>query len=569
MNAQRLGGLVVGALAALLLTPAAFAGQYSGGDDCDQCAPCAADYGGGDYVEIGGAGSDVTDSSESNDQRGVYPEGWLTSGRLNLNGHGLTADRFELSWQDINSETGRVWSRLSVWPATFEYDGSLMDSNAWHLTTDDLELQHQEVTHQDLKLRYHKGEFDNMRLRYESREYQRDDITPLRTFDYRRLSYQYNFDLGCDNVTGSFRQVATAIDAPRTGATNGESDSSMLKLDARLSDTTSFYGRGTYTRFNFDNLPDDDFTGTDYTVGLKVKPNPQWEVRADYRSRDYPDDNTIPSHVAGADAYTAAVKYTPGCGDMVELGYRRSCIDYDQLHMQDPAAGPLLRGTAAITPGDVAGSVSRLTPSQDEAWVNLNWSMNDRVTTLSKVSYINSDTPGSDLVGIGSQPLFYDERWKYSTNWSYEVTGRDLLSVAYSGTNSFNDGRDGEFNTRYVEGSWSRCTGGDGYLTLAVSNADANLDFFGVLNDAHTTTDTTYLASYADSAPCFDYGLNLSLTDGSGTHDYQQFGAGVDLTCRRTGPVKLSVDWFDRSYDTYPVLDTQALEVALSYRFEF
>lgn len=569
MNAQQLGGLVVGALALpLLMTPAAFAAECQMGADCGQCSACTADYGGGDFIEIGAAASDVTGSSESNDQRGYYPESWLSSGRVSLNGHGLTANRFELSWQDISNENGRAWSRLSLWPVTFEFDGTVIDSYAWNMYSD-LALQHQEVTNQDMKLRVHDGELDNMRLRYESREYKRDEPAPLWTFKYQRLSYQYNFNLGGDNIKGSLRQIATGIDAQRTGTTAGETDSTVLKVDARLNDTTSLYGRGTYTMFNFDNLPDEEFHSTDFTVGLEFEPHPRWEVRTDYRARDYPDDNTIPSHVEAVDAYSARVRYMPGCGDLIEAGYRRSSIDYAQLHMQDPDTKAQLRSTAQLTPADVDGSVTRLTPEQDEAWVNVHWSLTDRLTTLSKVSFIDSQAPGTDLVGVGRPTLFYDERWKYSTNWTYEVSGRDLLSVAYTGSNAFSDDRDREFETRFAEGSWSRCTGGDGYLTLAVSNADATLDFFGILSDSHTTSDTTYLASFADAADSFDYGLNLSLTEGSGTHEYEQVGAGVDLVCKRLGPVSLSVDWFDRNYDTYPELDTEAVEVALSYRIDF
>jgi len=567
MNAQLIGGVVIGGLLALW-TPAVFAAQCNGVDGCDDCSACAADYGGQDYIEIGVAGSDVTDSSESNDQRGYYPEDWLTSGRVTFNGAGLTGDRFELRWQDISSENGRAWGRLSVWPATLSFNGSIIDSYAWNMYND-LTLQHQQISHDDVKLRFHDGELDNMLLRFEHRDYDRDDPNPLSSFEYQRLSYQYNFNLGCDDVKGSFRQVATSIDAPRTGTTSGETDSSILKLDARLSDTTSLYGRGTYSQFNYDNLPDDEFYGTDYTVGLKIKPHPMWELRTDYRAKEYPDDNTVPSHVENFDAYSASVAYLPGCGDRLEAGYRRSCFDYAQLHMQDPATRTLLRGTAQVTPGDIAGSYSSLSPRQDETWFNAYWSVTDRLTTLSKVSYTNTDGPGTDLVVLNSSSLFYDERWKYSTSWSYDVNGNDLLSVAYSGTNAIDDGRDREFDSRYIEGSWSRCTGGNSYLTLAVSNADASLDTFGLVSDMYTTTDTTYLVNFTDSVPDFDYGLDLAVTNGSGEHDYDQLAAGADLTFRSLGPVNLSVGWFDRNYDTYPVFDTEALEFALSYRIEF
>ncbi len=122
---------------------------------------------------------------------------------------------------------------------------------------------------------------------------------------------------------------------------------------------------------------------------------------------------------------------------------------------------------------------------------------------------------------------------------------------------------------RYLEGSWSRCVGGDSYFTMAVSNTDAAVDAFGIIDGEYNTDDTTYLMGYSDSAPCFDYGLDLALTNGGGSQQYDQLAVGADIECKRLGPVNLRVDWFDRNYDANPVFDTEALELALSYPISF
>ncbi len=212
MKAQLIGGLVASAVLALLAAPVAWADDCGDCDSCDECCTCGVDNGSMDFIEIGVTTDDVTGSTDSNAQRGLYPENWLTSGRVRFGGNPLARDRFEVRWQDVSSENGRAWGRLSLWPATLEFDGMILDNYAWNMYSG-LALQHQEISHDDIKLRFHDGELDNMLLRYETREYNRDTPAPLYSFNVNRLTYQYNFNLGCDSVKGSLRQVATAIDA--------------------------------------------------------------------------------------------------------------------------------------------------------------------------------------------------------------------------------------------------------------------------------------------------------------------------------------------------------------------
>jgi hypothetical protein len=566
MKATKAAGLLIGL--AIVLALASIAGADCG-DQCDfgdDSCSCTANGDTASYVEIGVIANDLSGSQDSYEQQGLYPVDWMTSGRLHWPGGDYARERFEVRWDDISSDNGRAWGRLSIWPATLEFDGYIRDNYAWNLYSD-RDLQRQETTYDDLKLRFHKGELDNMSLRYESREFNRDGTAPLYSYGYDRLDYKYNFNLGGDEVRGSFRQVATATDTPRTGAA-GEIDSSILKVDAKLSDEVSLYGKGTYTAYDFDNLADATFDSSDYTVGLSYRPDCDWTINADYRTKDNPDANTVSSHVSGLDAYGAKVTYLPGCGNRIEVGYQHRNVDYLQLNMQDPAISSLIRGIAQVTPHDVAAATTALSPEQDEVWTSFHWSVTDRLTTDTRVSFTDGDMPGTDLVAVNSNSLFFDQRLKRSSNWYYDVNGNDQLALLYSASESSNSARGADFDMQHVEGSWSRCTGGDGYVTFAVSNTDTTLDSLSA-GTGYTTDDTTYVAGYTDSCECFDFGLDLALTDGRGSEDYEQLAAGADLNIKRFGPVDLRFDWFDRSDSNYTVFDTEAFEVSMTYRIDF
>ncbi len=144
--------------------------------------------------------------------------------------------------------------------------------------------------------------------------------------------------------------------------------------------------------------------------------------------------------------------YIPGCGNRIEAGYRHKSIDYAQLHLRDTGVLPRLRGTAQVSPGDVAGSVSSLTPEQDETWMNFHWAVTPRLSTDTRFSYTEGDAPGTDLVAVGSPSLFYNEHFKTSSNWYYDVNGNDQLALLYSRHESSNDARDSDFDDALPRG---------------------------------------------------------------------------------------------------------------------
>jgi len=551
------------ALMVLLSASAALADAGAPADGCTACAGSGA----GDYIQIGGVVEDLSGSEESFDQLGIYPEGWLTSGRLHFPDDGFARNRFEVRWEDVSADMGRGWARVSLWPATLTFNGWLTEKYAWNQYTG-RGLQHEELGYANLRLRFHQGEADNMTLSYETREFRRDGTEPLREFSLQRLNYRYNFNLGCDRVRGSIRQTATAIDAPRMGNSSGEIDASMLRIDADLTDRLRLFGKGAYTAYNYENLPDSEMTGTDYTLGFNYMAGYNWELSGNYRTKEYPTDNTVSSHVEGLDSYGAQLTYRYGCGNRIEAGYGHQTVDYAQLEVQDPAVSALLRGTSQVTPADVASATNLLSPEQDNVWAAVHWNITDRIRTDTRYSYTEGDPVPTDLVGTGATSLFYDEVQKRSSNWYFELTSRDQLSFLYSAQESSNTARARDFELYYIEGAWTRRTGGDNYLTLGVSTTDATLDLGGTSSD-YAADDITYLAAYDGSCPCFDYGLNLAMTDGEGSEDYGQVALGADLRVKRFGPLDIRIDWFDREDASFSSFDSQGLEVAVSYRIDF
>ncbi|MBN2083395.1 hypothetical protein JW859_14465 [bacterium] len=559
--------IVLGTALIVLLSASAALAETCGLDGPDDSCTACTSSGAGDYIQIGGVVEDLSDSEESFDQLGIYPEAWLTSGRLHFPDNGFARNRFEVRWEDISGDMGRGWARLSIWPATLTFNGWLTEKNAWNQYTD-RDLQHEELSFANLRLRFHQGEADNMALSFETREFRRDGTAPLREFSLQRLQYNYNFNLGCDRVRGTIRHSATAIDAPRTGTSSGEIDSSMLRIDADVSDRLRLFGKGAYTAYNYENLPDSEMTGTDYTLGFNYQAGYNWELSGDYRAKEYPTDNTVSSHVEGLDSYGAQLTYRYGCGNRIEAGYGHQTVDYAQLEIQDPTVSALIRGTTQVTPADVSAATNLLSPEQDNVWAAVHWNVTDRLRTDTRYSYTEGDPVRTDLVGTGATSLFYDEVQKHSSNWYFDLTSRDTLSLLYSAQESSNTERARDFELRYIEGAWTRNTGGDNFLTFGVSTTDATLDLGGTSSD-YAADDITYLAAYDGSCPCFNYGLNLAMTDGSGSEDYGQVAVGADLRVKRLGPLDIRLDWFDREDTNYPGFDSQALEIGVSYRIDF
>jgi len=567
MKTHRVFGLIVGLISLLILAPA-LAQDCGCQDTCGDCYVCEVNDGTGDYIEIGVVVNDITGDEASYQTLGVYPEDWYTSGRVHFpDNYCPSAERFEVRWQDISAETGRAMARIALYPVTLGLSGYMVESYAWNQYSS-LSLQEQEMDYYDAKLRLHRGELDNMSLTYESRTFDRDGSVPLMEYSYNRLGYKYNFDMAGDRIRGSFRQVATAIDAPRTGTTSGEIDSSILKLKADLSDDISLRGKGVYTNYNYENLPDEEFQGTDFSFGMDYRPDCDWEISADYRTKDNPTDNSIASHVDAYDSYGTTVTWLPGCGNRIQAGWEHRDIDYVRLNVQDSAVRTAIRGSAQLTQADIASGTTSLTPEYDEYWTGIHWNLTDRLTTDTRLSFTDGTTPGTDLVTAGSSSLFYDERLNKLTNWYYTLTDRDQVAFLYSGVESSNTLRGNDFDMDYYEGSWTRCTGGENYLTLGLSATEASLDNEGIL-DEYTSKDTTYLAAYNGSCPCFDYGLDFALTDGTGTEVYEQLAFGADIKVKRLGPVALRFDWFDRQYDNNAAFDTEAMEVGMTYTIDF
>lgn len=531
--------------------------------ECVSCDRCATDYDTDNYIEVGATVENVTGNEDASDQRGEYPDNWLTSGRINIPKDCWNKNRFEVRWQDISSEDGRLWSRVGLWPMTLGYSGYILNNFGW-VMGNDLTLAKQKETYDDLKLRWHRGFLDNGLLRYEQRELTSDEDP----FKYKRLGYSHNFNINCGKVLGTASQTGTAFKDPTHGVTNGIIDTSALRLDAKLDDRWALFGRGTVSMYDYDNLPDNQMQATDFTIGASYKPACDWELKADFRTTESPSDNTVSSHVEGSNSFGAVLSYAPGCDKRAEAGFRHRSVDYVQLHMQDPVAAALLRGTTIVTPADIAAATSRLTPDLDEMWVSGRWKLSDKLIADGRASLTDAKDPGTDLVAAGSPTLFYNRRLDRTLNLYYDVNGNDQLALLYNINESSNNDRGGDFDMRYLQGSWSRAICAGGYFALAVSNSDASLDR-DVVGGDFTTNDMTYAANFKRELDKVDYGLNLSFTDGTGLDHYRQTAVGGDLALKCLGPLSLRVDWYDREYEAHDTLSFKSMEMALRYHLEF
>jgi len=545
------------------LASSTFARAQDGGGECVQCVTCTTDYDTANYLELGGTLENVTGNEEAVDQRGEFPANWLTSGRLHFPADCWNKNRFEVRWQDVASNDGRAWGRLSLWPMTVESDGYIFDNFGW-VMTDGLALAKQQETYDDVKLRWHRGLLDNSLLRYEKRDMQSTEDP----FKYQRLGYSHNFNLSNGRVLGSLSQTGTTFNDATHGVTDGKIDVSAVRLDAKLNDRLALFGRGTVSQYDYANLPDDEMQATDYTVGFNYKLGCNWAFKADYRNSENPTDNTVSSHVEGSNSYGAVLSYEPGCNKRIEGGYRHKSIDYTQLNMQDPAATALLHGTAVVRPADVAAALTFVTPDLNEMWLSGRWALSDKLTTDARISMIDSDAPGTDLVAVDSPSLFYNKRLDRTLNLYYDVNGNDQLAAMYNMNESSNDARGGDFDMRYLQGSWSRSICAGGYFSLVVSNSDYSLDNDVVTGD-FTTDETTYAANFKREFEKVDYGLDLAYTNGDGLDEYKQTAIGGDLALKCLGPLSLRVDWFNRDYTAQDSFSGKSLEMALRYHLDF
>jgi hypothetical protein len=526
----------------------------------------------GSFIELGYAGADVQDSEAANDQRGVSPEDWVASGRVFLPLNYFSPSRFELRAEDISQENGRAWARLTLWPATLEADGWQRDDYAWQQSGATLALTPQQSQYYDAKLRFHTGELDNLLVKYEHREFERDalDAAPLAGYMYDRLSAQYNFTVN-ERVRGQFRQVSNTTEAPRyMGAEQADTLTSLLKLEADLSDDWRLYGKTSLSTVQADYLPDDEMQASDTLLGVRYRPHCDWTFDANFETKQLPTDSTVTSRVEGVDALGASATWTPGGGDRVELGYAHRTLDYAQLHMQDEDLRPLLRSGAQLTQLQTSLVTTSSDVEQDEVYLNSRYQLARRWTLISKVRMLTGDAPGTDLLIAGRPSLYYDDRLQNYHRLEWDANGKDQFAFTHNATESSNSARGGNFDLRYLEGSWARCLGGNKYLTLAVGRTEAELDTPNV-SSAYTTDDWSYALTLADDLPAFGYALDWTLTDGSGWEEYNQYAVGADLQLKRLGcgPVGLRVDWFDRNWDTNPLYNTQALEFAVTYKLEF
>jgi len=543
------------------------AAAFGADDGAGGCCTCV-EPPGASYLVVAATAEDVSGTPQADELRGAYPDGWFVNARLFAAGGPCNSQRFELRLQDVSSENGRGWGRVALWPFSLEFDGSLRDDYAWDLHGTDPALLKQKQTYDSVRLRWHRGEAQNMQLRFEGRKINRESGSLLADLEYRRLGYQYNFNVAGTRMRGQYRQVNTEIDAPRTGVKNGKIDTSTVRLEAPLGDKLTAYGTGSVARFSFDNLPDSSMDTTDFTAGLRYSPNCDWEFSGDYRHKDYPSDNAVSTHVDGSCRMTATASYTPGCGKRIEAGYICQRFDYVQLHMQDPAVGDLFDGTAQVTPADVAGATSNYFPRIHNAWAGFRWQFSDRLSAGGRVSYNFGSPPPTDLVAEASPSLFPDKRVDASTNWDYQLSCKDTLGLGLSQQKSSLGDRSSNFNLHTVSGTWTRNLGGPGLVTLALTNTTSSLDV-PTLTDTYTSDDTTYIVTLRNEHPVVNYTLDFAYTDSSGANRYTQTAVGADLGPHRIPNLGLRVDWFDRNYKTFSAFDSQALEVAVTYKVRF
>ncbi len=176
--------------------------------------------------------------------------------------------------------------------------------------------------------------------------------------------------------------------------------------------------------------------------------------------------------------------------------------------------------------------------------------------------------PGSDLVEAGSPSLFFDERVTGLGTLTWDYDSRNQFNLSGFNQESRNSERESDFAMSYVEGSWTRCVWENGFLTLGLRETRLDLETTFV-EELYTTDDTSYMLGLSHELNDFSYALDFTLTDATGTDEYEQTGAGMDLRLKSLGPIGIRVDWFDRDYSAFPEFNSEALEVGLSYTLKF
>lgn len=528
----------------------------------DYTPPCPADW-----LELGAAFNDVSDSAASHYQYGQYPQDWLTSGRLHLGPGCLRRERFELRWWDVTSGNGRSWSRAAYYPLTLESDAALSRSYAWDSLGPDPALQQQQVALDGVKLRYHRGELDNVVLSYDRGEFNRK-AGNLGSYNYERVGLQYNFHaVRAGKLRGQFKQTGTEYDAALREIDN-RAAVSALKLDAALTGKLDAYGRATQASYKSGALPDGDASSVDYTLGVRYRPTALLELDTSFRSKTNADDNTVSSHVAGYDEYGVKLSYTPCGGGRYEAGYDHRSLDYTRLRLVDAGVADLLRASAVLKPGDLAGHYDKVSPAQDHYWYSLSRQLGRKLNFSSRLDYRRGDTPQTTLGEAYTPALFSDQNTTHQHTLTYSYDAANELALTYHGQQAMNGDRGTDYGMKYYEGSWWHGFGGGRSLLLGYRATRTDLDIPTLL-DVFNTDDDTYLASFNHELPGFSYGLNLSRTSSTGYEAYTETAAGANLGFKRLGPVGLRVDWSKRQYGNVLDMATRALEVALTYRFNF
>ena len=545
-------------------------------DTCSTCGSvsadcslgCEPDHGTSNYVEFGFLFRDLEGSEDSFNQYGHYPRDWMSSGRYNSSDMYCLRSRFEARWQDVSQDDGRMWSRLVLWPLTLESDSAIISGRAWDSFGTEPSLVPQQVAMDDLRLRIHHRDLESLALRYERFELDRKTPGMYGDLTVQRLGSTYNFELGRIDTRGQLRQTATVIDTKVPGA-SGSINHTNLKLDTQLTDDVSAYSRLGYSAYEYDNQPDSEFAGADWTLGMRYQPECDWEFRAEYRTRENPDDNIVSSHTQGFAEYGMAVGYYPGSGGTFEAGYKLRKVDYARLNMQDSTVFSLLRQPSALTPADVASAVNIFTPEMDIFWLDIKRNLSDELRFTTRVDYLEGDMPTSQLVSAGSPSLFFDKQLSRSHGLSYMVDDRNQLDLNIYGQESVNSDRDSSNDQSFAEGIWSYRVDSCSMFSLAYRNTESNFDIPGITAGDYTTDDKTYAATYGQDFEDTDYTLNVALSEGSGAQDYEQTSAGAGIHFKRLGPLGLRLDWYKRNYTNFPGFDSDDLTVAVDYRIKF
>ncbi|MCB1186234.1 hypothetical protein KDL29_03625 [bacterium] len=553
----------------VMLSGVALAGDACTGCNagCADCCEFWAEDGLGNFVEIGGTSTEVNDNEDSFNQYGLYPEDWYTNGRYNSVDMGCVLNRFEARWQDVSSDSGRGWGRLTSWPLVLQGDSTLISGRAWNAFGAEPALVPYDWSHDQYGLRIHHRELDNMALNYERIELNHDTASPLHDLKVERLGYRWNLDIIGIDTMAQVTQRATTIDTTLPGA-SGSIDHTRVKLDARLSDELKAYGRINYKQYQYDDQPDPEFSSADLTLGMRYDPSCDWSFNAEYSSSEAADDNIVSSHVQSSSEYGFSAAWYPGCGNSYEAGYKLRQVDYAKLDMQDSSVFNLLRGSSVVTPAQVAPAVTILAPEYDTVWFDMKQNLSDRLKFRTHIDYESGSTPGTELVSVGSTSLFFDKQLSRTHGLSWTVDNHNSVDFNMYGQESRNGGRDSQTNLTYAEGVWMHRIDSCSQFALSLRDSRSELDMPGV-DDEYSTDDKTYAATYGQQLEDHDYSLNFAMSDGSGAENYTQTSAGAEVRFKRLGPLGLRLDWYRRLYDNYPGLESDAVSVAVNYRISF